>query len=237
MNGSESDINNCIIRRGTGGMTFENNAQVAISNSLASGIQDVIPSLYTSSGGFYALRCDQVQAQRIISHNNTVGVKIKDYCEAQVSNSYFALNNYGVESYASQTTIANNVLERNTKYDIRVCGDEMDPNITNNYLLSDKGLCIGLDINLNYYDCIPQVHDNNMNNELVAIHIIGFNRLDVDATMNYYYSVDSAEIAEKIIDQNDFVNNGHANMVIASTAYVNYLPFMYANVTNCGIIM
>lgn len=235
MNGSESTVSNCVIRKSSGGMAFENNERVDISNSIASVIRDAIPSIYTSSGGFYALRCDEVSIDNVVLHSNTAGVKIKDYCDAQVRNSFFVLNNYGVESYASLTTIENNVLEKNGKYDVRVCGGEFDPVIQRNYLLSDKGICIGLDMNFNYYDCTPIIHDNNFRDNEVAMHIIGFNRFDVDASMNYFYTSDAEMIKTLIIDRDDFVYHGHPNMVLDSTGKINYTPFRSFPVLGAGI--
>lgn len=235
MNGAQSIVRNCVIRKSSGGMAFENNERVDISNSIASVIRDAIPSIYTSSGGFYALRCDEVSIDNVVLHSNTAGVKIKDYCDAQVRNSFFVLNNYGVESYASLTTIENNVLEKNGKYDVRVCGGEFDPVIQRNYLLSDKGICIGLDMNFNYYDCTPIIHDNNFRDNEVAMHIIGFNRFDVDASMNYFYTSDADLIKTLIIDRDDFVYHGHSNMVFDSTGYVKYTPFRYLPSIGAGI--
>lgn len=235
MNGAQSIVRNCVIRKSSGGMAFENNERVDISNSIASVIRDAIPSIYTSSGGFYALRCDEVSIDNVVLHSNTAGVKIKDYCDAQVRNSFFVLNNYGVESYASLTTIENNVLEKNGKYDVRVCGGEFDPVIQRNYLLSDKGICIGLDMNFNYYDCTPIIHDNNFRDNEVAMHIIGFNRFDVDASMNYFYTSDGDLIKTLIIDRDDFVYHGHPNMVLDSTGKINYTPFRSFPVLGAGI--
>ncbi len=235
MNGAQSIVRNCVIRKSSGGMAFENNERVDISNSIASVIRDAIPSIYTSSGGFYALRCDEVSIDNVVLHSNTAGVKIKDYCDAQVRNSFFVLNNYGVESYASLTTIENNVLEKNGKYDVRVCGGEFDPVIQRNYLLSDKGICIGLDMNFNYYDCTPIIHDNNFRDNEVAMHIIGFNRFDVDASMNYFYTSDAEMIKTLIIDRDDFVYHGHPNMVLDSTGKINYTPFRSFPVLGAGI--
>lgn len=235
MNGAQSIVRNCVIRKSSGGMAFENNERVEISNSIASVIRDAIPSIYTSSGGFYALRCDEVSIDNVVLHSNTAGIKMKDYCEAQVRNSYFVLNSYGVESYASLTTIENNVLEKNGKYDVRVCGGEFDPVIQRNYLLSDKGICIGLDMNFNYYDCTPIIHDNNFRDNEVAMHIIGFNRFDVDASMNYFYTSDADLIKTLIIDRDDFVYHGHPNMVLDSTGKINYTPFRSFPVLGAGI--
>lgn len=232
---SSSYITECIVRNGKGGFTFIENVGVTVSKSLAYNLYDQVAGLYTSYAGFYTISCTDVNMSHLILMNNNSGVKIKDYTYGQVHNSYFVGNNYGAESYSSETRFHHNAFERSSRYDIRVCGHQLQPTIDYNAISSLNGIMVGLDVNANYINCNPIINYNNISSTGIALHIIGLNSLNPNATNNYFYTTDTAMIEQLIIDRNDYDVSDPTNWVNPNTGYFEYFPYRSTKVATVGI--
>lgn len=228
-------IDNCIIWNSYAGFLFMDCPYVNISNCIAYKIMDDIPQIYTSHAGFYSLRCDEVLMEKLIMIGNSSGVKIKDYCHGQVSDSFFSHNYYGCEVYSSQVNIHHNHFIGSEKYDIRLCGDQLNPTVEYNELNSTNGIIVGLDSNTNYVDCNPVISNNNLLSSSIALKMIYFNRLDPEATNNYFGTLNETEILKKIFDGRNYSLDGDTSGLFPTTGRFAYIPFKIKQIKGVGI--
>jgi hypothetical protein len=235
VNNSSSVVTDCIVRNSTAGITFNQGTSVVVDRCIAMNIRENIDGLFTSYAGFYTIGCQSVNIKNSIVLNNSSGVKVKDLCYGQVSNCYFSRNRYASESYASETRIHHNVFDSSDRYDIRVCGHQLIPTIDYNLITSKMGIMVGFDLGATYTNCQPVIHNNNILSQEVFLYLIAWNLFDVDATMNYFGTVDIPLIQSKILDREDYQYLGHPNMIIESTGYFNINPIKATRVSNAGI--
>lgn len=219
------------------GLTFDNCDEVMFSNSVISDIGLLNTSgnnLYTTQGGADFSSCQNVVVENSIFIRNHVGVKVREYCVAEVKNGYFVNNTIGIEGSHNPVNINHNMLQANYTYDIRVYGTS-SPLITKNECFSSRGVNIGLDTLPANLNCTPAINFNNFQSDVFAIRIMGNNMIDVDATNNYFHTTNLERLEEIIWDQNDYDPNDWSNQIIGNTAYLIYIPFSNSSIPDAGI--
>ena len=69
----------------------------------------------------------------------------------------------------------------------------------------------------------PIINNNNFNIDIIFIKLENLNQKDVDATCNYFYTINPEEISERIIDYNDYPELV-LGKVILQTFKTNIIP-------------
>ncbi len=147
--------------------------------------------------------------EKNIFYNCYNGLKVKDEFEGTIKNNLFKNNDYGAWLMAFKGEFRNNELYDN-EYDIITSG-RTSPKITYNEINSNNGILIECDVV--YQNSSPLIHNNNFYNEDWFIYVETHNRIDIDATNNYFSGLGNEEsIKGKIWDKDENEEVGNVNV-------------------------
>jgi parallel beta-helix repeat protein len=215
-------ISNCIFRNSLCGFHAANSDSAFCSNLLCEDITN------EEMGGIYFENTDGIIEKNICLRCKN-GVKVKTYSNPEVKNNYITNCNIGIDiSYGSSPEVHNNEIYGCEK-EIYVHSHSL-PDIFKNEIHGDYGIvCF-----LCYAPNIIKVNYNNLNCNKYAVQLkyADNNNItcDIDATNNYFYTINETEIQELIYDKNDVEG---PNQQYYGT--VDYIPFLTQEYYNAGI--
>lgn len=188
----------------------------------------------TTEGGIDLTSCQNTLIEKSVFIRCLSGVRVREYCEAEVANCYLVNNSIGLEVANNNSLIQNNHFAGNYCLDTRLYGT-CSPTVTKNCFYSKRGANVGYNVIQTFINCTPVITFNNFSCQTMAIRIIGYNNYDVTANYNYYNTNDPEKIEQLIIDQNDYNPSDISNMVHVGTGYILYLPYRTSRVPDAGI--
>lgn len=186
-------ILDCIFRNSSCGFKSENVDSTFCSNLLC---EDITSASYA---GIYFENQVSGYIKNSIFNNCNNGIKIKDNSNPEIYNNYFCINEIGAELWSSFSSFKYNELVRNS-IDLRVCGPT-SPEIRYNNFNSNLGIYIGL--SYAYRNATPEIHKNNLDNDVYSIYVCKHNSHNINALNNYFYTITESEINSLIFDKND----------------------------------
>jgi nitrous oxidase accessory protein NosD len=236
-------LSGAVISFGGNGVALKNARSVLIDHCL---FQDC---------KFSALSLHQVQSGEI-SHNlfqrNDTGVFCQASTDVAIADNIYIGNTQGIESELSAARIDNNYFHssrmavhvqfrpapslRHNLFEDNLAGvfcSGSNPEILVNQF---KNNTCGVEIGIEYssYNSDPTIHDNNFlaNGNPVKLYgnAVGPNSLDVDATNNYWNSLNAADIRQMILDKQD------AGQFAGITGTVLFTPFRTVPIDSAGIV-
>ena len=216
-------ISDCIFKNSNCGFKVENVDSAFCSNLLC---QDITNE---SEGGIYFNQVNNGLIEKAILYNCYNGIKVKSYSNPEINNNFLIDNNNGIFlGWFVESEISHNNFKDNEWAINMIVRSE--PEIYYNDIIGENGILLGHGPQT-YDQNQPTINHNNLNVADLIIKLDSTNDLDIDATCNYFFTIDSEEISEKIIDYYDYINNPGTY----EYGKVFFEPFMTYEISNCGI--